>query len=100
MAYTDMADEFLMSWEVNLTDVPTKLAIIEGHDMSTSRNSKISKTVVVGMKNRVELLNGLNGQTKKSYHTNQHQQIIEVFDLYEDQEMELLLCYGSKYSLH
>lgn len=94
MVNTDIIDGFVSLWELSLNEVPSSIKIVEGLDVS---NYRASKTIVVRLKNRVELVNGETGINRSFYKLDGSYPMKEVFDLYEDQEMELLLCYGSKY---
>ncbi|KAH1022832.1 hypothetical protein HUJ04_012161 [Dendroctonus ponderosae] len=91
---TDTVEGFSFFWELNLSEQPSILTILD------NVWSPISPThgdilVCVGYKNHWDVVNGRSGQAQHLYTvegTRTH--LVAALDLYEDQEIQLMLCYN------
>lgn len=80
--------------ELNLNDSPTIMTIL---DSQRSHNSNDDGLVCVGYKHHWEVVNGRLGKTQLVYSVEGSKtHLLNAFDLFEDQEIQLLLCYNRK----
>ncbi|XP_066244731.1 GTPase-activating Rap/Ran-GAP domain-like protein 3 isoform X2 [Euwallacea similis] len=91
---TDTIEGFTFFWELNLSETPTILTILD------NVWSPISPThgdilVCVGYKNHWDVVNGRSGQAQHLYTVDGNRvHLVAALDLYEDQEIQLMLCYN------
>ncbi|XP_026479610.1 GTPase-activating Rap/Ran-GAP domain-like protein 3 [Ctenocephalides felis] len=105
---TDTVEGFTFIKEISLCESPTLMTLLDGpvampkspSAKSTTQNGSAtipcaSGCMCVGYKNHFELVNESTGQTHKvhSVDTGNKVDMVAALDLYEDQEVELLLCY-------
>ncbi|KAK9752078.1 CNH domain [Popillia japonica] len=91
---TDTVDGFNFIWEVMLAENPAILTILDG-GWSPNSPSHGDVSVCVGYKNHWDIVNGRTGYSKNLHTvevTKPH--LVTALDLYEDQEVQLLLCYN------
>ncbi|XP_050506896.1 GTPase-activating Rap/Ran-GAP domain-like protein 3 [Diabrotica virgifera virgifera] len=91
---TDTVEGFTFLWELNLNETPTMVTILDS-GWSPSSPSHGDTLVCVGYKNHWDIVNGRTGlaqhlHTVESAKAN----LVAALDLYEDQEIQLLLCYN------
>ncbi|XP_049821518.1 GTPase-activating Rap/Ran-GAP domain-like protein 3 isoform X2 [Aethina tumida] len=91
---TDTVEGFTFLWELTLNETPTMMTILEsGWSPNSPSHSDI--LVCVGYKNHWDVVNGRTGYAQHLHTvegTKAH--LVTALDLYEDQEIQLLLCYN------
>ncbi|XP_017784573.1 PREDICTED: GTPase-activating Rap/Ran-GAP domain-like protein 3 isoform X2 [Nicrophorus vespilloides] len=91
---TDTIEGFNLLWEINLNEIPNLMTILDnGWTPNSPSHSDI--LVCVGYKNHWDIVNGRSGYAHH-LHTVRGDRVnlITALDLYEDQEVQLLLCYN------
>ncbi|KAJ8969541.1 hypothetical protein NQ314_001693 [Rhamnusium bicolor] len=91
---TDTVDGFTFLWELNLNETPTMMTILDS-GWSPNSPSQGDVLVCVGYKNHWDIVNGRTGYAQHLHtveSTKAH--LVTALDLYEDQEIQLLLCYN------
>ncbi|XP_074025682.1 GTPase-activating Rap/Ran-GAP domain-like protein 3 isoform X2 [Leptinotarsa decemlineata] len=91
---TDTVEGFTFLWELNLNETPTMVTIL---DSGWSPNSPThgDTLVCVGYKNHWDVVNGRTGQAQHLHTVESNKaHLVAALDLYEDQEIQLLLCYN------
>lgn len=86
---TDVTKMFQIKREINCLDVPSFINLIE--------TFKDDYYVLVGYKNRCELLSSNSGELLKLLNFNQLSVIRSIVDLYDNSEPEILVSYNCKY---
>lgn len=88
---TDTVEGFTFLWEITLNDSPQMMTVLDPQQSDV--------LVCVGYKVHWEIVNGRTGQVKVLHHVDGNKvNLVAALDLYEDQEIELLLCYNRKFS--
>lgn len=95
---TDTVEGFTFLWEINLSENPTMMTILDS-GWSPRSPSHGDILVCVGYKNHWDIVNGRTGHSQH-LHTVEcaKAHLVTALDLYEDQEIQLLLCYNRKKS--
>ncbi|CAG9769363.1 unnamed protein product [Ceutorhynchus assimilis] len=91
---TDTIEGFTFSWELNLNETPTILTILDNvwSPISPTHGDVL---VCVGYKNHWDMINGKTGQSQHIYTVEGNRaHLVAALDLYEDQEIQLMLCYN------
>ncbi|EEZ97268.2 GTPase-activating Rap/Ran-GAP domain-like protein 3 isoform X1 [Tribolium castaneum] len=91
---TDTVEGFTFLWELNLNETPTMMTILDS-GWSPNSPSPSDVLVCVGYKNHWDIVNGRSGYAQHLHtveSTKAH--LVTALDLYEDQEIQLLLCYN------
>ncbi|XP_076275475.1 GTPase-activating Rap/Ran-GAP domain-like protein 3 isoform X1 [Rhynchophorus ferrugineus] len=91
---TDTIEGFTFFWELNLSETPTILTILD-NGWSPISPSQGDILVCIGYKNHWDIVNGRSGQAQH-LHTVEGSKahLVTALDLYEDQEIQLMLCYN------
>ncbi|XP_060525674.1 GTPase-activating Rap/Ran-GAP domain-like protein 3 isoform X2 [Cylas formicarius] len=91
---TDTVDGFTFFWELNLNETPNLVTILDTgwSPMSPSQGDIL---VCVGYKNHWDVVNGRTGQAQHLHTVEGNKaHLVTALDLYEDQEIQLMLCYN------
>ncbi|VEN60453.1 unnamed protein product, partial [Callosobruchus maculatus] len=94
---TDTVEGFTFLWEVTLTEHPTLLTVLDvgWSPKSPGHHSIADAYVCVGYKHHWDVVNGRTGQAKHLHAVDAARaKLVAAVDLYEDQEVQLLLCYN------
>nr|XP_022919615.1 GTPase-activating Rap/Ran-GAP domain-like protein 3 isoform X2 [Onthophagus taurus]XP_022919616.1 GTPase-activating Rap/Ran-GAP domain-like protein 3 isoform X2 [Onthophagus taurus] len=87
---TDTVDGFSFLWEITLNENPSILTVLDGNLTPTQ-----DILVCVGYKNHWDIVNGRLGVFKHLHLVDlQKPHLVTALDLYEDDEIQLLLCYN------
>lgn len=79
--------------ELNLNETPALLTILDGRWSPNSPSHDI--LVCVGYKNHWDIVNGRTGYAQHLHTVESTKaRLITALDLYEDQDLQLLLCYN------
>lgn len=93
---TDTVDGFTFLWEMTLADSPSLLTVLE----PAPKQQHSDVLVCAGFRNHWELINGRTGHNRMLHQVEGNRpHLVAALDLYEDQEIELLLCYNRKYKI-
>ncbi|XP_063906310.1 GTPase-activating Rap/Ran-GAP domain-like protein 3 isoform X2 [Zophobas morio] len=90
----DTVEGFSFYWELNLNETPSMLTILD-NGYSNCSPSPGNIQVCVGYKNHWDIVNG-HSNYAQHLHTVElsRPHLVAALDLYEDQEIQLLLCYN------
>ncbi|CAH1967345.1 unnamed protein product [Acanthoscelides obtectus] len=94
---TDTVEGFSFLWEVTLTEHPTLLTVLDAgwSPRSPGHHSIADAYVCVGYKHHWDVVNGRTGQARHLHAVDAARtRLVAAVDLYEDQEVQLLLCYN------
>lgn len=86
--------------ELNLTEIPTMMTILDS-SWSSDSPTQSGILVCVGYKDHWNIVNGSTGFIQH-LHTIEGAKVhlLAALDLYEDQEIQFLLCYNRKFSVN
>ncbi|KAL1489288.1 hypothetical protein ABEB36_014213 [Hypothenemus hampei] len=85
---TDTVEGFIFLWEMNLSDTPTLLNMLENV-------SKGDIMVCVGYKNHWDLVNGRFGHVQHLYTVEGNKaHLVAALDLYDNSDVQFLLCFN------
>ncbi|KAK5649770.1 hypothetical protein RI129_000799 [Pyrocoelia pectoralis] len=91
---TDTVDGFTFLWELLLNENPSMITILDsGWNQSSPSHGDIY--LCVGYKNHWDVVNGRTGIARHLHTVDSVKaHLVTALDLYEDQEVQLLLCYN------
>ncbi|XP_031357939.1 GTPase-activating Rap/Ran-GAP domain-like protein 3 isoform X2 [Photinus pyralis] len=91
---TDTVDGFTFLWELLLNESPSMITVLDcGWNQSSPSHGDIY--LCVGYKNHWDIVNGRTGIARHLHTVDSAKaHLVAALDLYEDQEVQLLLCYN------
>ncbi|CAG9823734.1 unnamed protein product [Phaedon cochleariae] len=91
---TDTVEGFTFLWELILNETPSMVTILDS-GWSPSSPTHGDTLVCVGYKSHWDVVNGRTGQAHHLHAVEGARvRLVAALDLYEDQEVQLLLCYN------
>lgn len=95
---TDTVEGFQIVKELTLPEQPYMMTVLNSTNSSEVGNTLQNEYICVGYKHHWEIVNERSGQISRLYSIEGTKaNLVAALDFYEDQEIELLLCYNSKY---